>query len=329
MSVNATLKYVHKDHLGGTSAVTSDNGSLIESIKYFAFGNCRNSTGDLATDKLFTGQILDDTGLYYYNARYYDPTIGRFISPDTIIPNPANPQSFNRYSYCLNNPLKYIDPSGYDEQVGTVIIGGITYNVVVDNNGRYYVSDQDGNRTHDTWTFQELIDVIGDEMYWHGEYGPGGDQTHGPTVTINFNTNLGVKVPVHFVSEWWYKYDKSIVAELMRKLNGGDITGISMDFLGGVYLRYQLQYYLFASLYESTMHECEHYWEQSRGTWNGGGFFWYTSYISESWKNHDSRSAEKRANSYGQSQNPNINRPSTWDNIYNSKILWLALKIFL
>jgi RHS repeat-associated protein len=64
------------------------------------------------TDKKFTGQRLDSTGLYYYNARYYDPQIGRFISPDTIIPNPANPQSFNRYNYCLNNPLKYVDPSG-------------------------------------------------------------------------------------------------------------------------------------------------------------------------------------------------------------------------
>jgi RHS repeat-associated protein len=66
------------------------------------------------TDKLFTGQRLDATGLYYYNARYYDATIGRFISPDSIIPHPYNPQSFNRYSYCLNNPLKYIDPSGHD-----------------------------------------------------------------------------------------------------------------------------------------------------------------------------------------------------------------------
>jgi RHS repeat-associated protein len=69
--------------------------------------------GSVPTDKLFTGQRLDGTGLYYYNARYYDPSIGRFISPDTIVPHPANPQSFNRYSYCLNNPLTYIDPSGH------------------------------------------------------------------------------------------------------------------------------------------------------------------------------------------------------------------------
>ena len=55
----------------------------------------------------------DQTGLYFYNARYYDATIGRFISPDSIVPNPANPQSLNRYSYCLNNPLRYTDPSGH------------------------------------------------------------------------------------------------------------------------------------------------------------------------------------------------------------------------
>ncbi len=66
----------------------------------------------VTTDKLFIGQRLDSTGLYFYGARYYDPAIGRFISPDTIVPDPASPQSFNRYSYCLNNPLKYTDQSG-------------------------------------------------------------------------------------------------------------------------------------------------------------------------------------------------------------------------
>jgi RHS repeat-associated protein len=76
------------------------------------FGDCRISTDTSGTDRLFTGQRLDTTGLYYYNARYYDPEIGRFISADTIVANPANPQYFNRYSYVLNNPLKYTDPSG-------------------------------------------------------------------------------------------------------------------------------------------------------------------------------------------------------------------------
>lgn len=73
--------------------------------------------GSVPTDKLFTGQRLDQTGLYFYNARYYDPTIGRFISPDTVIQSPFNPQCFNRYSYCLNNPLTYIDPSGNEVDI--------------------------------------------------------------------------------------------------------------------------------------------------------------------------------------------------------------------
>ena len=74
----------------------------------------------------FTDQEQDDgTGpklwdyndsLYNYDARLYDPDIGQFIMADTIVPDPYNPQSLNRYSYCLNNPLGYIDPSGHDEE---------------------------------------------------------------------------------------------------------------------------------------------------------------------------------------------------------------------
>jgi hypothetical protein len=51
--------------------------------------------------------------LYDYNARYYDPTIGRFVSADSIVPQATNPQALNRYSYVVNNPLKYTDPTGH------------------------------------------------------------------------------------------------------------------------------------------------------------------------------------------------------------------------
>lgn len=57
--------------------------------------------------------MLTELGLVYMNARYYVPYINRFLSPDTIVPDPTNPQSFNRYSYSLNNPVKYTDPSGH------------------------------------------------------------------------------------------------------------------------------------------------------------------------------------------------------------------------
>ncbi len=66
------------------------------------------------TDFSFTGQRgLAAAGLMDYNARFYSPRLGRFISPDTIVPSPGNPQAFNRYAYVINNPLFYIDPSGH------------------------------------------------------------------------------------------------------------------------------------------------------------------------------------------------------------------------
>jgi RHS repeat-associated protein len=111
---NTTLQYMHQDHLTGTSLVTNADGSQNSTIKYVPFG--ATLSGSVPTDIKFTGQRLDATGLYYYGARYYDATIGRFISPDPTIPNPADPQAFNRYTYCSNNPLKYIDPSGHDPE---------------------------------------------------------------------------------------------------------------------------------------------------------------------------------------------------------------------
>ena len=54
-----------------------------------------------------------ESGLYNYDARLYDPVIGRFVTPDTIVPEPFNPQDLNRYSYVRNNPLKYTDPTGH------------------------------------------------------------------------------------------------------------------------------------------------------------------------------------------------------------------------
>ena len=73
----------------------------------------KNRIGTLNVKHKFTGQELDsESGLYYYGARYYDPEIGRFISPDSIVQDYTDPQTLNRYSYCRNNPLIYIDPNG-------------------------------------------------------------------------------------------------------------------------------------------------------------------------------------------------------------------------
>ena len=95
--------------------VSAATGEVVAQQRYLPFGSVRWRTHTpLPTDRQYTGQRWDDAlGLYDYKARYYDPALGRFIQPDTIVPEPGDPQALNRYSYVLNNPLRYNDPSGH------------------------------------------------------------------------------------------------------------------------------------------------------------------------------------------------------------------------
>ena len=104
------LKYYITDHLGSIRKVTDSSGNIVSSNDYIAFGSVKSSEG--SSRYKFTGKELDESGLYYYGARYYDSDIGRFVTVDTVKGDSENPQSLNRYSYTLNNPLKYIDPKG-------------------------------------------------------------------------------------------------------------------------------------------------------------------------------------------------------------------------
>ena len=115
------LTYLHGDHLGSARLATCGHGGGCDSVplggkvsemRYYPYGQTRS--GAMPTDRQFTGQRRETgLGLYDYQARFYDPYLSRFIQADTIIPDPKNPQSLNRYSYVLNNPLKYVDPSGH------------------------------------------------------------------------------------------------------------------------------------------------------------------------------------------------------------------------
>ncbi|GEM_PF-3136472 len=102
------------DHLGSTSLTANSSGSKVAELRYKPWGESRYTSGVTPTARRFTGQIEDAAiGLYFYNARSYDPSLGRFIQADTMVPSPANPQSLNRYAYTLNNPLRYTDPTGH------------------------------------------------------------------------------------------------------------------------------------------------------------------------------------------------------------------------
>ena len=113
-----TTHYFASDHLSSTSLVMDENGALLSENRYMPFGEVRTISGTTSiteTDFGYTGQrdYSGDFGLMDYNARFYSPTLGRFTQPDTIVPEPGSSQAWNRYSYTLNNPVKYNDPSGH------------------------------------------------------------------------------------------------------------------------------------------------------------------------------------------------------------------------
>ena len=117
--------YLCKDHLGSITGVMNSSGNIVEEYNYDPWGRRRNPTNwsysNVATPTYtqhgFTGhEHLDMFNLINMNGRIYDSEIARFLSPDPVIQDPYNILSYNRYSYCLNNPLKYTDPSGYSSR---------------------------------------------------------------------------------------------------------------------------------------------------------------------------------------------------------------------
>lgn len=115
----------HSDRLGSLEAVTDRKGAIKEQLWYEPFGQTFDPLrpGVYPTDHLanvtlgFTGHREDvQSTLISMNARFYDPAIGIFLTPDPIVQDPLKSQSFNRYSYAWNNPLKWTDPSGLDDE---------------------------------------------------------------------------------------------------------------------------------------------------------------------------------------------------------------------
>ncbi|NQZ07415.1 MAG: RHS repeat-associated core domain-containing protein, partial [Algicola sp.] len=133
------ISYLHRDRLGSIDTITdaaddATSNSVVaamakEQRSFNAFGKARTSTGAIESDgtegtgllpsgtltpRGFTNhEHLGESGLIHMNGRAYDPDLGRFLSVDPIISMPDNGQSLNPYSYVMNNPLKYTDPSGY------------------------------------------------------------------------------------------------------------------------------------------------------------------------------------------------------------------------
>jgi RHS repeat-associated protein len=119
-----TLHFLLRDHLGSTTITLDENGNRVQlnpagadpntELRYTPFGAARYNTGGQPTTFRFTAQRWDPaTATYFLGTRWYDPLVGRFLQPDSIVPQPGDPQGLNRYTYANNNPTRYVDPTGH------------------------------------------------------------------------------------------------------------------------------------------------------------------------------------------------------------------------
>jgi RHS repeat-associated protein len=112
-----TLRFFYSDHLGSRRVVLDSEGDVQDKFEYSPWGEATHPIGteeDLAS---FTGKEYDATGLIYFNARYYDPSIGRFITED------PSRKGTGWYTYCGNNPLNRVDPTGRQDGTGEQYAG--------------------------------------------------------------------------------------------------------------------------------------------------------------------------------------------------------------
>nr|WP_314555928.1 RHS repeat-associated core domain-containing protein [uncultured Capnocytophaga sp.] len=131
------LYYLHRDYLGSIVMLTDENGNIAERRHFDPWGQVvkvEDGSGKVLQgltllDRGFTGhEHLQTVGLIHMNGRLYDPALHRFLQPDNYVQDPFNTQNFNRYGYCLNNPLLYTDPTGewfvIDDAIA-MLVGGV------------------------------------------------------------------------------------------------------------------------------------------------------------------------------------------------------------
>ncbi len=117
-------EYLHRDYLGSVVMVTGEGGNIVTQLSFDPWGKRRNanwtdnhsatSSPNISGNIGYTGhEMIDVFDLVHMNGRIYNPSLGRFLSADPIIQDAYNSQSYNRYTYVMNNPLGLVDPSGY------------------------------------------------------------------------------------------------------------------------------------------------------------------------------------------------------------------------
>ncbi|MFP3244064.1 MAG: RHS repeat-associated core domain-containing protein [Paraburkholderia sp.] len=118
--------YFRRDNKGSVTHCLDANGALRNQLAYDAFGMVKAVSGPIPDIPLYEGRTWDPvTGLYYFGARYYDPSLGTFLTPDTRLGGTSELQCnvWNRFAFELNNPLNHVDPDGHTAWWAGLVIG--------------------------------------------------------------------------------------------------------------------------------------------------------------------------------------------------------------
>lgn len=157
---DGTKTYYQGDHLGSNAVLTNQGGTVVEKTTYEPYGEVK--LGGTKTKFQYTGQEKDsETGLNYYDARFYNSHIQRFIQPDPVLPDIYDPQLLNRYSYVRNNPLKYTDPTGNNPlAIGLLVLLGIVY---FGSGGSIYLSSPQVQKNNQKAT-KTIVSAVRDQV---------------------------------------------------------------------------------------------------------------------------------------------------------------------
>lgn len=190
------IYYLCSDHLGSITAVVDASGNVVESFSYDAWGRRRNAgnwsdynvtTGSNSlVSRGYTGhEHLDDVGLVNMNGRMYDPLLGRMLSPDNLVPDPFSIQGFNRYSYCYNNPMNFVDSDGNHPLAwigaGLIYLGKLWFDGKQANQGESNPFKWDWSTANYSVGYSSQGNTVSGGVGWGSDYG----------IMMGYNFNQG------------------------------------------------------------------------------------------------------------------------------------------
>ena len=246
------IRYLHYDALSSVDLITDGYGNIVERRSFNSWGKARKLLWQNANDpatlvqlslttKGFTGhEHLEEVGLIHMNGRVYDADIGRFISPDPIIQAPFMANSFNRYAYVMNNPLKYIDPTGYysvsetdnitgkttEVNLGRDVHETITVTADRNNNGSYGSRNTQSDRRENQITKAPKQTYTYGSKYFYRQPSPE-ERSHSMGTLVSFGLDMSPLGLGRDIYESYYEFSNI----LSSNLNGASLSVIT----GGVY----------------------------------------------------------------------------------------------